>query len=362
MTEKSREYFRIIWAIATKDITDALRNRTTLTVIVSVLFIIVLYQLMPEFENGDLLPRVVLYDQGSSSLVTQLEGRENLDLVEASSQDWMESYIGHRDFVALGLVLPGSFDEIVEANGPVELEGYVIHWAPEENVTELTSFFERELGNLVGRNVVISLKGNTVFTRPDSRGMPFLISIMMVLVLTMIGISLVPNLILEEKVSKTIETLMVSPAKEWQLVAGKALSGAFYCFVALAIAFAFNTALITHWWLAVLVGIIGSFFAVSLGLLLGSAIEIRQQLMLLAWPILIILLVPVFLSLLTEILPGNVLAILAWVPTVALSRAFRVSFTERALLSDFGLELGLVIGVTVLLLAGVVLVIRRKDE
>jgi ABC-type transport system involved in multi-copper enzyme maturation permease subunit len=362
MSEKLREYSRIIWAIATKDIADAIKNKITLTVIVSVLFIIVLYQLMPEFENGDPLPRVVLYDQGNSSLVAQLKIRQDLDLVDASSQDWMESYIGHRDFVVLGLVLPKSFDNMVEEGTSLALEGYTVHWAPEEDVTELTSFFERELGVLIGRSVMIRLEGNTVFTRPDSRGMPFLISVMMVLVLTMIGISLVPNLMLEEKATKTIETLMVSPAKEWQLVAGKALSGTFYCFVALAIAYAFNTRLITHWWLVILVGISGSLFAVSIGLLLGSTIELRQQLMLWAWPVLILLLVPVFLSLLTDLLPGKVLSLLGWVPTVALSRAFRVSFTERALLSEFGPELGLVLGATVVLLAGVVYVIRRTDQ
>lgn len=362
MSEKLKEYSRIIWAIAMKDIVDALRNRTTLTVIVSVLFIIGIYQIMPEFENGDPLPRLVLYDQDSSSLVAQLKGRQDLDLVEASSLDRMESYIGHRDFVVLGLVLPRSFDEMVEEGTSLELDGFVIHWAPEEDVTELTSFFERELGDLIGRSVVISLEGNTVFTRPDSRGMPFLVSVMMVLVLTMIGISLVPNLILEEKTSKTIATLMVSPAKEWQLVAGKALSGTFYCFVALAIAFALNRALITHWWLVILVGICGSFFVVSIGLMLGSTIEIIQQLMLWAWPILILLLVPVFLSLLTDVLPWKVRTLLSWVPTVALSKAFRVSFTERALFSDFGPELGLVLGATAVILAGVVFIIRRADR
>jgi ABC-2 type transport system permease protein len=362
MAEKLSENLRIIWAIAAKDIVDSVRNKTTLTVIVSVLFIIVFYQILPELENGDPLPRLVFYDEGSSTIISQLEDNPRLDLVEASSKDWMEGYIGHRDFVVLGLVLPMSFDKTVEEGVPIELEGYVVHWASDENAMALDTFFERELGDLVGGALKINLEGNTVFTQPDSRGLPFLISVMMVLALTMIGISLTPNLMLEEKVTKTINTLMVSPASEWQLVAGKAVSGAFYCMVVLSIAFAFNTALITHWWLAILAGICGSLFVVSLGLLLGSVIEVRQQLMLWAWLVLVPLIMPVFLSLLTDLLPKGVIAALGWVPTVGLAKVFRVSFTEHALLSDFGVDLGLVLGATALILAGVVFVIRRSDR
>lgn len=362
MFEKLREYSRIIWAIAVKDIVDAIKNKTTLSVIGAVLFLMVFYQILPQLENGNPLPRLVLYDEGSSTIIAQLEDNPELDLVDASSQDWMEGYIGHRDFVVLGLVLPRSFDQTVEEDDAIELDGYIVHWSSEENATEIVAFFERVLGELVGGNVQINLEGNTVFTQPNSRGLPFLISAMLVIALTMIGISLIPNLMLEEKTSKTIDTLMISPASEWQLVAGKAISGAFYCMLALAIAFAFNTALITHWWLAILAGICGALFVVSLGLLLGSVIEVRQQLMLWAWLVLIPLIMPVFLSLLTDLLPEGVITVLGLIPSVALAKVFRVSFTEHAIFSDFGLELGLVLGATALILTGVVFIIRRSDR
>jgi ABC-2 type transport system permease protein len=359
---KLQEHLRIIWAIAAKDIVDAIKNKTTLSVIISVLFLMVFYQVLPKFENGDPPPRLVLHDEGNSSLIPHLDSNQTFDLVEADNQSWMEGYIAHRDFVVLGLVLPGSFDRIVDEGNPIVLEGYVIHWAPDEEADELRTFFEGKLEELVGKEVKINLSGNTLFTQPDSRGMPFLISVMMVLALTIIGITLVPNLMLEEKSSKTIDTLMVSPASSGQLVMGKAISGAFYCMLALAIAFAFNIALITHWWLAILGGFCGAIFVVSLGLLLGSVVEVRQQLILWSWVLLVPLILPVFLSLLTDILPGGVIAALGWIPTVALAKVFRVSFTEHAPLPDFGPELGLVVGATVLILAVVVLIIRRMDQ
>jgi ABC-2 type transport system permease protein len=362
MTVNIREHLRIIWAIASKDIVDAIKNRTTLSVIISVLFLMVFYQILPKFENGNPPPRLVLVNEGGSSLISQLDSDQSFDLVEATNQSWMEAYIAHRDFVVLGLVLPGSFDGMVDESRPIALEGYSIHWAPDGEADELRTFFEGKLGELVGKEVEINLTGNTVFTRPDSRGMPFLISVMMVLALTIIGITLVPNLMLEEKSSKTIDTLMLSPASSWQLVAGKAVTGVFYCMLALAIAFAFNIALITHWWLAILGGLCGAIFVVSLGLLLGSVIEVRQQLMLWSWVALVPLIMPVFLSLLTDILPGGVITALGWIPTVALAKVFRVSFTEHAFVSDFGPELGLVIVASALILAVVVFVIRRMDR
>jgi ABC-type Na+ efflux pump permease subunit len=225
MDKKRSDQLRIIWAIAFKDIVDAIKNKTTLSVILSVLFLIVIYQILPEFENGNPSPTLILYDKGASRFVSQLEGAHNLALVPASSQDWMERYIGHRDFVVLGLVLPPNFDELTGIGDLIQLEGYAIHWAHDEDAIALQSFFEGVLEELTGNQVVIHIDGNSLFTRSDSRGMAFLVSAMVVLSLLMIGVSLIPNLMLEEKISRTIESLLVSPASEGLLVAGKALSG-----------------------------------------------------------------------------------------------------------------------------------------
>ena len=46
MSEKLREHLRIIWAIATKDIVDAIKNKTTLSVIGAVFFLMVFYQIL----------------------------------------------------------------------------------------------------------------------------------------------------------------------------------------------------------------------------------------------------------------------------------------------------------------------------
>ena len=99
------------------------------------------------------------------------------------------------------------------------------------------------------------------------------------------------------------------------MVAGKALAGVFYCLVTAAAVFAFNAALIVHWGLAILAAIFGSLFTVSLGLLLGSIFENKQQMTLWGFLLLNVMLVPAFLSIMTDLLPRAVTDLIRWVPT-----------------------------------------------
>lgn len=71
--QRLREDLRIVWAITAKDITDALKNRTTLSVLLTTLFIIVVYRFLPALEGGGDLTNVLVYDAGSSTLAASLE-------------------------------------------------------------------------------------------------------------------------------------------------------------------------------------------------------------------------------------------------------------------------------------------------
>ena len=58
----------------------------------------------------------------------------------------------------------------------------------------------------------------------------------------MMGIFLVPSLLFEEKETKTMQALLVSPASIGQVVVGKALAGAFYILVTAVMMFAISWA------------------------------------------------------------------------------------------------------------------------
>jgi ABC-2 type transport system permease protein len=357
-----RAGLRVTFAIAVKDIVDAIRNRTTLSTILSVLFVMVAYRMLPSFESADTLPRLALYDAGESRLVAELEKSFEFDTVPLASQELMEAYVGDKDIVMLGLVLPADFDQRLASSDRVELDGYVVHWADDTAAANVRIFFEKQLTALAGRPLRINIAGNTVYTQMESRGYALLAALSVVIGITIVGVSLVPNIMLEEKQAKTLDVLLVSPASAGQVVIGKALVGLFYCLTATAVALIFNMALVNQWGLAILAVICGSLFTVGLGLLLGSMIETRGQLMLWAWVLIVPLLVPVFLSIMTDLLPADLITALGWIPTVALSKVLRISFSDSAPLAQFGPELAIVIGWSALILFAVAWLVRRSDK
>lgn len=353
----------IIWAITTKDIVDALKNKNTLTVILVVLFMIAFYRFMPALEGGEQLSNVLIYDAGASSLVTALDGSSRLKLYPRyTSQEQMENDLASGDAPELGLVVPADFDEALASCEPVELEGYVLHWVKASEANELRVLVESEIADRLGKAVRINLEGNIVYTREDSTGLALMTTISVIFSLVMVGISLVPHLMLDEKHSRTIDALLVSPANSSHIAISKTLTGLFYGLTATAVALAFNAALVTHWALAILAAVCGTLFVVSLGLLLGSLIENRQQLTLWAWVVILPLLLPTMLSFMDDLLPASAVAVMRWMPTVALSRVLRVSFAARAPLADFGPELALIAGCTALTLVVVAWLVRRSDR
>ena len=71
---------RVIWALAAKDILDALRGKATLSNIAMILLVMAAYRLAPGWFYSDDRPNLLLYDAGSSSLPAALEDSALLDL------------------------------------------------------------------------------------------------------------------------------------------------------------------------------------------------------------------------------------------------------------------------------------------
>jgi hypothetical protein len=63
---------RIIMAITGKDILDAIRNKTILSTLITMLFIVIAYKILPTFTGTD-TPLVFLYDADHSVYTPALE-------------------------------------------------------------------------------------------------------------------------------------------------------------------------------------------------------------------------------------------------------------------------------------------------
>jgi ABC-2 type transport system permease protein len=366
MNEKTSRYgdsLRIVSTIAVKDIMDALKNRAILFNVLTVFLLMLLYQWIPSLMYAD--SDLVVYDAGSSRLVTALENSSEYNLRRVDSVLEMQIEMATKPREELGLVIPPDFDQnlasaAAEAREAPSLNGYVL-WSSRTSADDLRADFERQFSELVEQPVHINIEG-TVYPRPDSMGPIRLVSATLVLTIILMGAFTVPHLMFEEKRTKTLDALLVSPATIGQVVTGKALAGMFYCLTAIGVAFAFNWAFVTNWGLAILAVFCGALLAVGFGLLLGTFLERREQMMI--WTLVpsYFLLGPVFLSVVDPIVPQALRTAFSWIPTVALVLVFRDSFSEGATAVQILLHLGIVAVSAGAILAVVAWKVQRADR
>lgn len=358
----SVSHMRLVWALASKDIVDALKTKTTLTTIIITLLMVAFYRYFPSLTaEGDTL-RVFLYSASESALVTELERSPALAVDLVDSRNRLLEVIAGTQSEELALVIPGSAAAQLAAGEPVTIEGYTMYWLSPAKRAEMKALVEDELSSQLGQPVTVDFSGHDVDFSADTKFFDFSATFALLFVTLMIGISLVPNLMVEEKMAKTLDALMVSPAGPVHLVAGKTLAGLFYGLTGSVIVFIVFRHLIVRWEIAILAAVLGTLFMTAIGLLLGSYVKVRAQLQLVAWFIIIPLLIPVFLVEMEGLVPTGIVSVIRWIPTVQLARLFRLSMTPDASLTHYGTPVLVILGTTMALLALVAWIIRREDR
>lgn len=354
---------RLIWAIFAKDLRDVLRNKNTISVLISGMFIVVMYRMLPVLVRGSEPTRVWVYDQGQSGLAAFLENSTIIDArTEAESLDKVQELLREADLPELGLVIPPDFDQRLEAGEEVALQGYLMSWIRAQDAAEMEQIVEDEVARLLGRKVPIETEGNILHLLPESTGPGMQAALAAVFLLTMVGASVVPHLMMSEKQERTIDVLLISPANEVHVTIAKALTGLVYCLIAGIITLVINANVIMHWWLAILGILAFSLFAVAIGLALGTKIETRAQLSVWSWVIFIPLFIPAMAVLLEGLVPDGVIQVMRFTPTVAFCAVWRNSFAQSpSWLAPLGwlayllVWAGIVMGVVVWLM-------RRRDR
>lgn len=355
-----RTKLRIVWAVAMKDITDALRNKTILSTMFSMLLIIAMYQWGPTLLHGDDPPILALYDAGDSRLVALLEDSLDIEFIPVDSQTAMEKRLGYEQFPSLGIVLPPDFDERLRAGAEtsIELSGYVDHWVTDEEAVELRAFFETLFSDLSGKPMRISIT-HDVYSQTDG-GNPFTISLLLTVILTMLSISVMTHLMIEEQETRTMDALLVSPATPLLVLGGKIVAGMFYCLTATMVVLLMNQHLIIHWDVMLLASLSGAIFSAALGTLLGSTLKTKQQVSLWGFILLQPLILPVAFSMMEELFPEVVVTAMRWIPTVALAEVIRLSFVAQAPFSEVVWKLLLVIATAAVLMSIGVMLAKRE--
>jgi ABC-2 type transport system permease protein len=348
----------MIWTIGSKDIIDALKNKNTRTNIILIMGLLVFFFWASTLRPFDKRIDVAVYDEGNSTLnvgTAELSDGYTIRFYEAASFHEMERMMGYKQ---LGVVIPADFDQTLASGGEPALTGYIL-WVQRTRVDALEAKYTQKFSELLGQPVRVEMEDNFIIPAPDveSSGVHFHILFATIFV----SITLVPFLMMEEKRTKTMDALLVSPASPGQMVIGKALAGMFYILLAGVLFFALNWAYITNWALALLVFLGCAIFSVGLALALGTFIKSQQQMRIWIMPVMLLLIIPAFFSQEPNLAPG-LKTIFSWLPTSALVNIFQFAMSSHTPVDKLLTNLAITLVSTVLVYAMVIWKVRRFDR
>jgi hypothetical protein len=340
-TGKLKTSLRVILAITSKDIVDALKNKTIVSQLLSALILSAFFTIMPLLSDTG-TPQVFLADDGHSSYLNKIESSDRLNVRLYNSVEEMKTDFIKRADRQLAMVLPNNFDQTI-ANGSVpQVQGYALNWVSEKSIAEKKAIIQSRLAEIIGGPVQIIMTGGTLYMLPDSNG-GLLEAAGIVVILLTTGMLLVPNLLLEEKRAHTMEVLLVSPANSSQIAIAKTLVGFFYVSIYAILVVAANGYLILQWGVTLWNITLTILVSVSVGLLLGILIDNRQQLIITTQILLIPLVIPILLRIVSDIIPGWLSVIIRWIPSAVMFDLLRISFSNQSALSQILPRMGILI-------------------
>ena len=356
-------WVRVVLAVAGKDVTDAIKNRITISIILGVTMIVLTGRVLPLVLKLRPEKRAYVYDASRSTFVEEYGRGESYRLIEMPSEEIMLREVGVTVAGTIGLALPDDLDAILEGDEPLEIEAYYAHALKRSEIDELMALFTNGLNEALNREVILNMEGNELFPAPDAGGNPFMVSMVLAISILTIGMSLVPLLMIEEKERHTIDALLVSPASYGQIVLGKALAGMFYCTVAALVVYTLNITLLATGWVAVIAVLVGALFTVGVGLLLGVLFEQQANMNMVMGLLLMVLMVPMLLSIVPATnIPASLRAALPYLPSVAMSRLFSMSFSNIIDFAALIFNLSVLFGFAIVLLLLVTWRVQRMDR
>jgi ABC-type transport system involved in multi-copper enzyme maturation permease subunit len=354
------ETLYIAWIIGTKDILDALKNKSSRSNIIIMVGMVVFFYYLSGLRPFDKGVSVVVYDEGDTSLavesVTLGDGAE-YSFREAFSLQEMEQDMAYQN---LGLVLPADFDQTLASGGTPILRGYIF-WVDRMKVTELEVKYSQAFSEILGQPVQVVIGQNIVIPQADADGNQTNVTYLMIYFVFTTALLLIPHLMVEEKQTRTLDALLTSPASPGQVVLGKALAGFFYILVVGGLGMALFSLYIVNWTLALAAFLGYALLAVGLGLAVGSFIKSMKQSGIWMVVLMLFLMIPPLFYMESNLKAG-IRMILTWLPSSALASLLRFSCSIGVTPAQLWPNLAIA-GVSIAAVFGLVIwKVRRSDR
>lgn len=329
MTVKNLNHLKIILVVALKDITQAIKDKMVLGVIIGVFLLILPSQLVPIFLQNENIPLGVIYGTEPTTLSNALSDLSDTSSFSVKSLPSLRDAIVSGRSNTIGLVIPEVYAAKVSTNEKITIEAYLPHWTEQDEAIRLVEHFEIKIHMLTDNPVEIIIADDQVYPDEDTRGSEMMFVLQMINAIMTFSLVLVPQLMMTEKETHTLDALLVSPAKMTDLVIAKGIVGGFYAAIASLIIILMNLKIIVHWPLLIMSAISGITFAVLIGLFIGLLFDNFQQATLIMWLVVAMAIAPAFIILvLTVRLPEILEDIMYWLPSGQMANLLLMSLMQ----------------------------------
>ena len=239
--------FRATWAIAKKDLLDALRTLRLLIFILLPIGASLFYRTIFASAGDLATARLVIYDTSGSRLPQVLAQAppkvghiEGVRVIIVGSLEELRRVVVEARAVG-GIALPSGYDAALIAGQRPTIRLFV-NGQLEVSSTQLIRMIEPALRALAGRQPPARIE--TLIANADSKDVPqpdfdiqrFLLIMFLTVGLTMTAIMIPSSMLVEEKEQRTLGAVLVAQASYADFVAGKGLAGLVYARPELALA------------------------------------------------------------------------------------------------------------------------------
>ncbi len=356
--------WRVVLAIAQKDIVDAVKNLYILfSLVMPIGFSLLFGLIMPKSSEVSVLS-IVVHDPGRSRLVAELRQEPEVEMLEAASAEQLPAEVERK--ATGGLIVPLGFDAALQGGQRPELILYTNQRRNPGMLPVFRSMVQEHLHSMAGQELParITLNQLAMPSSPLMQGgidlQGYLFVLLLVMALAMTGSFVVPLLLVEEKDKHTLEALLVSPAGPAEIAAAKALTGLFYSTLIAAVLFLLNAGFSGNWPFTIAATLLGALFIIAMGLLLGGLARTTTQVNTWSSVVMLVLMLPSFFTIME--IPDVLKMPLRLIPTTYLVQVVSQALAGRANLAGTWSSLAVLAGSALVTLGGVVWTLRRESK
>ena len=360
-------HLRTTLAIARKDALDILLNKATVVMLLTPVLLTVFFAVLSGLL-GSKPARLLVYNpqlSGVSQAVSSTLARSQI-VVASSPQEVSSAFAPDRNTpYALGLVVPPGFDESLQRGEHprlvLYLNGNELNDMQRQAVVHALNDYASALAHPQppAEITLTTLHASASTFNPD---LGTFYVVMALLTSISVGISLVSNLLVEEKEKKTLRVLLVSPASLPDIVLGKLLVGLVYQFLLSLVVMVVLNGFVGNLPLVFLFVLLITSFGLALSLLAGSIFRTTSGLGGFLGVVSLLFVIPAVFSSSLGMLFGNtlVLRFMRALPTYYMADGLLNALGGQSEVGGILLDLLITLGCTLLCLSAAIWILHRQ--